>query len=115
VNAGGRPHARAGLVLLAAVLAAAGGCRPAHVPHVYRVTIHGFAFDPAQVSAQPGDTVVWTNADALPHTATRDGGGWDSGAIAAGAQWRLPVTAASAGPYHCAFHPTMKAALAEAK
>ncbi|MDB4951607.1 MAG: copper-binding protein [Gemmatimonadetes bacterium] len=115
MKVGGRPLARAGLALLGAVLVAAAGCRPVHVPRMYRVTIHGFRFDPARVSAQPGDTVVWTNGDALPHTATRDGGGWSSGAIAAGAEWRMPVTTASAGPYHCAFHPTMTAELVAAK
>jgi plastocyanin len=116
VSPAGRARARAGLALLAAAaFVAAAGCGPGRAPKVYRVTIQGFTFNPAALAAAPGDTVVFTNADVLPHTATRDGGGWDSGPIAAGAAWKLAVQGGAAGPYHCTFHPTMKARLDAAK
>jgi plastocyanin len=115
VSLAGPAPRRAGLALLAAGLALAAGCRSGRAPQVHRVAIQGFRFSPERVAAAPGDTIVWTNGDVLPHTATRDGGGWDSGPIAAGASWKLVVGDASSGTYHCAFHPTMKAAVAAAK
>ena len=35
-----------------------------------KVTIKGFKFMPAEVTADVGDTIEWTNQDAMPHTAT---------------------------------------------
>jgi plastocyanin len=54
-----------------------------------------------------GDTIVWTNHDLVPHTATAAGGGWDTGALAQNAtgQW---IATAGIHPYVCAYHPTMR-------
>ncbi len=77
---------------------------------VHEVTIDAFAFAPAAVSVDRGDTVVWRNDDPVPHTVTAPGS-FDSGAIAAGGSWRY--TAATRGRYEyvCSFHPTMKGLL----
>ena len=41
---------------------------------VIQIKIENLAFAPAQVSAQVGDTIEWTNVDFVAHTATaRDG------------------------------------------
>src|SRR3954447_3752369 len=38
------------------------------------VTIQNFAFSPATIDINAGDTVTWTNRDSAPHTATGNGG-----------------------------------------
>jgi plastocyanin len=43
------------------------------------------------VEAAVGDTLVWSNADVVPHTAMADGGGWDTGSIPAGGEGRVVV------------------------
>lgn len=72
------------------------------------VTIDNYAFKPGKITVHPGDTVVWTNQDSIPHTATsRDGRSFDSGAIDPGASWSHVFTKAGAYPYRCAIHPDM--------
>ena len=46
------------------------------------VAIDAFAFKPASLAVQRGETVAWTNADPVPHTVTATGA-FDSGSIAA--------------------------------
>ena len=104
---------RAAPVLALAALALAGcGGEPA-APRAHAVEIRDFAFVPADLEVAPGDTVVWTNRDVVPHTATAADGAWDSGEIAANASWRLVVPdGGAAAEYRCAYHPTMTGALA---
>ena len=94
-----------------AVLALAAGCgggggRPA--THV--VEIRAFRYAPDTVVAAPGDTVVWTNADVVPHTATA-AGRWDTGEIRAAASGRMVADKAGTYAYVCAYHPTMRGTL----
>ncbi len=67
---------------------------------------NSYAPNPANVKV--GQQVRWHNADGTPHTATQNGGGFDTGAISPGGT-SAPVTITTAGAlnYHCAFHPTM--------
>lgn len=55
-----------------------------------------------------GQTVAWHNAHGVTHTATADGGAFDTGNIGAGAT-SAPITMTAAGdfPYHCELHPSM--------
>lgn len=95
---------------LAAVALGAAGCtRP--VPRSHLVEIRGFAYLPAALEVAAGDTVVWLNRDVLPHTATRDGGGWDSESITAEGSWRLVAAPPGSQPYYCTFHPSMRGVL----
>ena len=73
--------------------------------------IRGFAYLPATLEVAAGDTVVWINRDVVPHTATRDGTGWDSGSLVAGGSWRLVAVPGGSQPYYCAFHPSMRGVL----
>jgi plastocyanin len=98
----------AALAPVSLILAAA-CARPAARSHT--VEIRGFAYLPATLQVAVGDTVVWVNRDAVPHTATRDGRGWDSGSINAEQAWRFIVPASGSQPYYCAFHPTMRGEL----
>ena len=77
----------------------------------------GLKFAPADITAQVGQTVVWTNKDFLvPHTATEDHGLWDL----AGTYLQTPINPAGFAPgktvqrvfeagterYFCRVHPT---------
>lgn len=57
-----------------------------------------------------GDTVVWTNEDIVPHTATAKKG-FDSKSIEKSGSWRFVTKQKGTYPYICTFHPTMKAEL----
>jgi len=63
------------------------------------------SYSPNPGTVKVGQTVAWRNADSIPHTATGDAGGFDTGTIAAGAT-SSPITMATAGsfPYHCTIH-----------
>ena len=74
-----------------------------------------FQFSPAELTVAPGDTVVWTNADFVPHTATATDGAWDSKSLDANASWRLVARTPGRHEYYCTFHPTMKAMIVVAK
>jgi plastocyanin len=74
------------------------------------VEIRAFRYAPDTVVAAPGDTVVWTNADVVPHTATA-AGGWDTGEIGAAASGRIVAAKPGTYAYVCAYHPGMQATL----
>ncbi len=77
----------------------------------HQVTIRSFsfAFDPATVRVEVGDTVTWRNAAGDPdHTATSDTGGWDSGDIKPGGGRTVTFATAGTFAYHCRYHPIMK-------
>ena len=71
------------------------------------VTIAGFAFDPATVTIQVGDTVTWTNQDSAAHTATAGDGSFDTGSIANGGSQTVTFDTAGTYAYICSFHPQM--------
>lgn len=75
--------------------------------HVVTVRISRFAFVPASVEIRPGDTVVWTNEDLAPHTATARDGSWDTGTLETAMSRRMVFTAPGDFEYFCAFHPHM--------
>jgi plastocyanin len=93
----------------ALALAACGGGE--RTPRVHQVAIERFVYMPDSGAVAPGDTVVFTNRDPVPHTATAASGVWDSGEIPAGGTWRLVVATDGAGGYTCRYHPTMRGAL----
>ena len=65
------------------------------------------AFAPSPLTVAVGATVAWTNADSVPHTATADGGAWNSGTIAPGGTFSRTFTSAGSFTYHCTIHPGM--------
>lgn len=97
------------LVVASALLGAAAcpGADAQPEPRRHTVEIRGFEFHPASLTLAPGDTVVWVNRDAVPHTATGPDGAWDSGSIASGSRWSRVFTAPDSSAYTCTFHPTM--------
>jgi amicyanin len=78
---------------------------PAMAATTHAVDIADFAFSPAVLTIAVGDTVTWTNRDAVVHTATGDG--FDSGDLAQGASYSVTFTAPGTYDYLCTPHPTM--------
>ena len=108
---------RRGVALCAALCASLGAaalaaaCSPRHAATTRAVHIRAFQFAPAVDTVQAGDTVVWTNDDIVPHTATALGKEFDSGSIDVGASWRHATSAPGTFEYECTLHPTMRGTL----
>jgi len=72
------------------------------------VTISNYTFIPTTLTVHPGDTVIWTNQDSIPHTATSiDGKTFDSGAIDPGDSWKFVFSKTGKFDYRCSIHPDM--------
>jgi plastocyanin len=72
----------------------------------------GMSFSPASATLRVGQTVAWRNNDTDLHTATQDGGRFNTGNITRGATSApIAMSAAGAFPYHCALHPGMVGSL----
>ena len=97
------------LLLAAIQLGAATSAVAASATHT--VVMEGVAFTPSTLTVAKGDTVVWVNKDAFPHTATAPDKSFDSKEIAAGKSWRFSAKNAGMFPYVCTLHPTMKGTL----
>jgi plastocyanin len=70
--------------------------------------IRGFVFEPAAIRAKVGQEVTWTNHDPAPHTVTQEGGGFDSGRMAANRTFTHTFDQPGEYRYICALHPGMK-------
>ena len=83
------------------------------------VSVAEYSFTPDTVTVKAGAAVIWTNNGTVAHTATADGGAWDSGQLSsptgggaygggsAGASYSTTFTSAGTYAYHCANHPTL--------
>jgi plastocyanin len=71
------------------------------------ISIVGRAYDPAELTAAQGDTVVWTNTDAEAHTVTADDGAFDSDRLAPEEGFGHLFEAAGIFAYHCTVHADM--------
>lgn len=77
--------------------------------HIVEIT--DFAFVPAKLEVESGDTVTWINRDIAPHTATADDGSWDTGLISQNERGSVVVSSGMLMDYYCEYHPMMKAKL----
>ncbi|CDX13943.1 conserved exported hypothetical protein [Mesorhizobium sp. ORS 3324] len=73
----------------------------------HAVRIKGHEFHPAKISVAVGDTVTFTNADPVTHTATADDGSFDTGQLAKGKSVKVKIAKAGAHSFHCAIHSSM--------
>lgn len=73
----------------------------------HMVQIAGFAFSPAELTVSVGDTVIFTNQDGAPHTATAESGVFDTGRLGGGDSAEVVIEEAGEHPYICRFHPSM--------
>ena len=95
--------AAAGLMVAIALLVPMAGTTLASGGNV---TIAGFAFAPTALKVHVGDTVTWSNNDAVGHTAT-SAGAFDTGTIASGSTASVTMAKAGTFTYHCSIHPSM--------
>lgn len=82
--------------------------QPTTTAKTVQVSIKNFAYSPASITINKGDTVVWTNQDSAAHTVTGDNGGPNSGNLQTGATYSFKFDTAGTFAYHCAIHPMMK-------
>ena len=89
------------------VLALLAFALPAYAAN-HAVQIKGMKFNPPKIAVAVGDTITFTNADSMTHTATALDGSFDTGHLATGKSAKVKVSAAGAHPFHCAIHSSMK-------
>ncbi len=75
--------------------------------HLHLVTIQYMAFSPSSLTIPVGDTVQWTNDDAVTHTVTSDTGTELGSTLAPGTMYQHVFMTAGSFPYHCAIHTYM--------
>jgi plastocyanin len=74
---------------------------------VFQVNIPGFSFSPAAESIAVGDSIRWTNLDAIyVHTATSTSGpmAFNSGSLSHNQSYVFQFTVAGHYGYHCSIH-----------
>ena len=98
------------VALLGLLSWATAGCVSAK-PKSHTIAIRDFQYVPDSVIAQVGDTLVWTNEDIVPHTATAKGKDLDSRTLEPKQSWRFVAVRPGTYTYVCAFHPTMRGTL----
>jgi plastocyanin len=94
--------------LLAALVAALLSPAPA-AAQTATVEIVDFTFTPGSLEVEAGTTVTWVNNDSAPHTATGDGGTFDTGTIDPGGSASITFSQPGTYSYFCAIHPDMTA------
>lgn len=94
------------LPALVAVLAL-GTASPASAGATHVVEIVDFAYAPATLTIEAGDTVTWTNLDADAHTATGTSGAFDSGLLGQGDSYSFTFVEPGTYDYLCTPHPFM--------
>jgi plastocyanin len=85
--------------------------RGAAAPKHYTIVMRQVSFEPSVLTVGVGDTVEWRNDDIVPHTATSDKKGFDSGIVASAAAWRFIAKKKGTYSYTCTLHPNMKGKL----
>jgi LPXTG-motif cell wall-anchored protein len=71
------------------------------------VAIADFAFAPAQITIDQGDSVTWTNNGPTPHSATASDGSFDTGIFPAGQSRSHTFNEPGTYAYICTPHPQM--------
>ena len=107
------------LVVLVVALALAGGTggspaarRTATVSgRTAALTIQNYAFMPTSLTVRTGARLTWTNHDGTAHTATADGGSFDTGTLNPGQSKTIDFNRPGIYTYHCAFHAFMTATI----
>jgi plastocyanin len=100
-------------IFLFSVACMSGSCSttPVKTPNkTLVVEIIQMKFQPAELTLQKGDTVVWINKDIVAHDVTEENGNrWASQPLAPGQSWSLVV--AQSADYYCSIHVVMKGKL----
>ena len=72
-----------------------------------QVKIANFTFDPPVLTVKAGTTVIWINADDIPHVVSEKDGKFRSSALDTDDKFSLTFSAAGTVEYFCAIHPHM--------
>jgi plastocyanin len=85
--------------------------RPPKTTHkLYNIEIKQMQFQPANLTVNKHDTVVFINKDMVEHNVTEESNKlWGSPALGTGKSWTLVVKESS--NYYCSIHPVMKGIL----
>lgn len=76
-------------------------------PKSYIVEIAQMKFNPAELTVQNGDTIVFVNHDMVPHDITEEPGEtWSSSLLPANQSWS--IVADTSVNYYCSIHVVMK-------
>jgi plastocyanin len=70
-------------------------------------TLTTTAYNPNPVNVMVGTTVRWSNSDSTTHTATADGGAFNSGNLSGGGTFDFKFNTAGTFTYKCTIHPNM--------
>jgi len=98
-----------------------GGTGTTGGPAPGNVSIVEYSYTPDTITIKAGATVTWTNDGTMAHTATADGGAFDSGQLSApgggggygygggtgAGSFSFTFTQAGTFDYHCTNHPTL--------
>jgi plastocyanin len=103
------------LTMLAIFVPSAGAQDQMQDQNVVTVSIQDFFFDPAQITVEPGMTVMWVNEGSHPHTVTSDDGQFDSEALMPGDSFMVTFSGSGTLTYHCEIHPSMVGSVAIAE
>ncbi|NMG35964.1 plastocyanin [Azoarcus sp. TTM-91] len=75
----------------------------------HRVEVVDYAYRPAELTIQPGDTVTWSNREKrVSHSVLFDASGQESERFFPGESWSHTFEAEGEFAYHCGPHPEMK-------
>jgi plastocyanin len=98
-----------GVMSAALILSGAALCSTESAAKEIMVHIDNFAFVPATVDASVGDTIVWENADDIPHSVvSAQAGIIKSKVMDTGERFSFAVREAGSMDYFCGLHPHMK-------
>jgi plastocyanin len=67
----------------------------------------GFCFSPAAATITLGAPVTWTNTTSASHTATADGGAFDTSTVSPAQTATITFSTPGTYAYHCSIHPDM--------
>ena len=71
------------------------------------VDIRDFAFNPPELTVQPGTVVTWTNSDSETHTIESDDGSFVSPDLGSGETFSFTFNEPGTFPYICGIHTSM--------
>ncbi len=89
---------------LAALLALAAPARAEEVT----VEIANFTFNPPEVTVKPGTTIIWKNADDIPHSVVEANAKFRSKPLDTDETFSRTFAEAGEIDYFCGLHPHMK-------
>jgi plastocyanin len=104
---------RVATVLLTAILTVATGLflTPTATAATHQVMMQNYAFSPASLTVNAGDTVTWTQHDTAPHNVVTTSApvAVHSPELSQGQSWSYTFTTPGTYSYYCTVHPDMRA------